>query len=390
MDAAELRAIVKQLWHKSSDNLLARRQLTRPASAHLPAPRRGGAACARVLTVALCWAARGGGDATGHMRPAPPRAPGGARRWVLRLRGAGLVHQQTLDYSAFLAAWPNASIYSCAACGAHVSTTSYVLSKKFQVPAPSAGVCARARARVGDEGRAAAAAAGLPTGLTAAARQGKSGRAYMMRKVVNCYLGPREDRVLIAGLHTVADVHCRGCQSLLGWKYLEVFDNNQRLKVGRYVLEKTRIVKVGGKHKGAGEGGVEKDADAVSEAAGRRDWAAGYGVASGAGERGQFVREAWGRDQGAGEGYGSGLSGDVGGREGSPYRMQDDAEPGRGDRLEGAWVTLPGLGDALQGAVVVTPVAGSRMLGGAGGLPDEGHESRGFDERQARGSRYSD
>jgi len=242
---------------------------------------------------------------------------------------------------------------------------------------------------VGDEGRAAAAAAGLPTGLTAAARQGKSGRAYMMRKVVNCYLGPREDRVLIAGLHTVADVHCRGCQSLLGWKYLEVFDNNQRLKVGRYVLEKTRIVKVGGKHKGAGEGGVEKDADAVSEAAGRRDWAAGYGVASGAGERGQFVREAWGRDQGAGEGYGSGLSGDVGGREGSPYRMQDDAEPGGGaDGSEGAWVTLPGLGDALQGAVVV---AGSGMLEGGGGLADAGHtEPRGFEEHEARGSRYRD
>ena len=105
----------------------------------------------------------------------------------------------------------------------------------------------------------------------------------MMRKIVNFYLGPREDRfipsarararlpctcvfarcskgvgklrmsescgasalclrlsrrVLLSGLHTVADIHCRGCRALLGWKYLGAFDINHRPKIGRYVLEK--------------------------------------------------------------------------------------------------------------------------------------------------------
>jgi hypothetical protein len=108
----------------------------------------------------------------------------------------------------------------------------------------------------------------------------RSDRAYMMRKIVNFYLGPREDRcilsaratalhvrlcpllkdlgklrmsescgashlclclsrrVLLSGLHTVADIHCRGCRALLGWKYLGAFDINHRPKIGRYVLEK--------------------------------------------------------------------------------------------------------------------------------------------------------
>lgn len=66
----------------------------------------------------------------------------------------------------------------------------------------------------------------------------------MMRKIVNFYLGPREDRVLKTGLHTVADVHCRCCTALLGWKYLAAPDLNQR-KVGKYILEKALIVKLG-------------------------------------------------------------------------------------------------------------------------------------------------
>ncbi len=37
---------------------------------------------------------------------------------------------------------------------------------------------------------------------------------------VNVSLGPREERVLITGLHTVADIQCIGCGTVLGWKYV--------------------------------------------------------------------------------------------------------------------------------------------------------------------------
>ena len=36
---------------------------------------------------------------------------------------------------------------------------------------------------------------------------------------VNVTLGPREDRMLITGLHTVCDIHCITCNCVLGWKY---------------------------------------------------------------------------------------------------------------------------------------------------------------------------
>lgn len=51
---------------------------------------------------------------------------------LLRLRGAGMVFRENLDFSAFYAAYPNASIYACAGCGAHVSASAYVLSRKIQ------------------------------------------------------------------------------------------------------------------------------------------------------------------------------------------------------------------------------------------------------------------
>lgn len=85
-----------------------------------------------LLLAAACYATepRAGGAARPHVARRGD-ASGGAG-WVLRLRGAGLVFRETLDFSAFYAAYPNASIYACAACGAHVSASAYVVSRKIQ------------------------------------------------------------------------------------------------------------------------------------------------------------------------------------------------------------------------------------------------------------------
>ena len=37
---------------------------------------------------------------------------------------------------------------------------------------------------------------------------------------INISLGPSEDRLLITGLHTVADIYCTCCNTVLGWKYV--------------------------------------------------------------------------------------------------------------------------------------------------------------------------
>jgi hypothetical protein len=36
----------------------------------------------------------------------------------------------------------------------------------------------------------------------------------------NVTFGPREDRMMITGKHTVADIYCVVCGSILGWKYV--------------------------------------------------------------------------------------------------------------------------------------------------------------------------
>jgi len=74
--------------------------------------------------------------------------------------------------------------------------------------------------------------------------QGRHGRAYLFNNVVNVTLGPTVSRVLITGLHTVADIYCSSCQSVLGWKYEQAFEESQKYKEGKYIIEKAKMTKV--------------------------------------------------------------------------------------------------------------------------------------------------
>lgn len=39
---------------------------------------------------------------------------------------------------------------------------------------------------------------------------------------VNIGCGPAEERLLLTGLHAVADIYCENCHTTLGWKYVRV------------------------------------------------------------------------------------------------------------------------------------------------------------------------
>jgi len=73
--------------------------------------------------------------------------------------------------------------------------------------------------------------------------QGRNGRAYLFGRVVNVLTGPKEDRQLMTGLHTVADISCFQCQEVLGWKYEKAYEESQKYKEGKYILEKAKIMK---------------------------------------------------------------------------------------------------------------------------------------------------
>lgn len=73
--------------------------------------------------------------------------------------------------------------------------------------------------------------------------QGRNGRAFLFSHAMNIVMGPKEDRHLTTGLHTVADVYCGDCREILGWKYEKAYEATQKYKEGKFILEKSKIVK---------------------------------------------------------------------------------------------------------------------------------------------------
>ncbi|KAA8539586.1 hypothetical protein F0562_026278 [Nyssa sinensis] len=55
----------------------------------------------------------------------------------------------------------------------------------------------------------------------------------------NVTVGVKEDRMMMTGLHTVADIFCVGCGSIVGWKYETAHEKNQKYKEGKSVLERS-------------------------------------------------------------------------------------------------------------------------------------------------------
>nr|GLL28256.1 protein yippee-like At4g27745 [Ipomoea trifida] len=95
-------------------------------------------------------------------------------------------------------------LYSCYKCKNHVSVHDDIISKDFQ---------------------------------------GRNGRAFLFSHVMNIRVGTKEDRHLTTGLHTVADIFCADCHELVGWKYERAYEPTQKYKEGKFILEKSKIVK---------------------------------------------------------------------------------------------------------------------------------------------------
>ncbi|KAL0313420.1 UNVERIFIED_CONTAM: protein yippee-like [Sesamum radiatum] len=72
---------------------------------------------------------------------------------------------------------------------------------------------------------------------------GRNGRAFLFSHAMNVTVGAKEDRQLMTGLHTVADVYCGDCSEILGWKYEKAYEETQKYKEGKFILEKSKIMK---------------------------------------------------------------------------------------------------------------------------------------------------
>jgi hypothetical protein len=84
-------------------------------------------------------------------------------------------------------------------------------------------------------------------------------------KRINVFEGPKQDRHMTTGLHTVRDIHCITCQLPIGWKYVffyfkyliffktktnanyeqeKAFESSQKYKEGKFILERELIAEV--------------------------------------------------------------------------------------------------------------------------------------------------
>uniref|UniRef100_A0A1J3D5C5 Protein yippee-like n=1 Tax=Noccaea caerulescens TaxID=107243 RepID=A0A1J3D5C5_NOCCA len=69
----------------------------------------------------------------------------------------------------------------------------------------------------------------------------KHGKAYLFNKVANVSVGETEERMMMTGKHTVADIFCVSCGSIVGWRYETAHEKSQKYKEGKSVLERFKI-----------------------------------------------------------------------------------------------------------------------------------------------------
>ncbi|KAL1982561.1 hypothetical protein VTN96DRAFT_1218 [Rasamsonia emersonii] len=111
------------------------------------------------------------------------------------------------------------SYIRCARCAADICLTSQIVSKGF----------------TGRHGRAyLVSAVPIPTSISMAS-------SFSPTSLPNTITQRPVPRQLVTGAHTVCDISCAFCGSVLGWKYVAAEEESQRYKVGKFILETKRI-----------------------------------------------------------------------------------------------------------------------------------------------------
>lgn len=81
----------------------------------------------------------------------------------------------------------------------------------------------------------------------------------LLRFSLNVGCGPAEERILLTGLHAVADIYCENCKTTLGWKYVSrkyylfidlyqiylvlLVDQNKSMRIVKISIGVARLIK---------------------------------------------------------------------------------------------------------------------------------------------------
>lgn len=69
----------------------------------------------------------------------------------------------------------------------------------------------------------------------------RHGKAYLFNMVSNVLVGDNEERMMTTGMHVVADIYCICCHRNVGWKYEAAYEETQKYKEGKFILERAKI-----------------------------------------------------------------------------------------------------------------------------------------------------
>lgn len=67
--------------------------------------------------------------------------------------------------------------------------------------------------------------------------RGQHGKAYLFHTVVNIDSGEPAERNMTTGRHIVRDITCRQCNETVGWKYDKAYEQSEKYKEGKFILE---------------------------------------------------------------------------------------------------------------------------------------------------------
>lgn len=74
--------------------------------------------------------------------------------------------------------------------------------------------------------------------------RGQHGKAFLFDTVVNVKESEPVERNMTTGKHVVRDIKCKQCKEIVGWKYDKAYEETEKYKEGKYILEAELLVAV--------------------------------------------------------------------------------------------------------------------------------------------------
>ena len=60
---------------------------------------------------------------------------------------------------------------------------------------------------------------------------------------MNVFVGPTTEKEMTTGVHVVSDVYCVQCCIVIGWTYIDAVEEDQKYKIGKFIIEKSYMSK---------------------------------------------------------------------------------------------------------------------------------------------------